>query len=127
MAGDLIAGLRQGRQLRPGQVPGRVDTAAIDVEGRRETMGVQQAGPLVHIGIAVVELDGHDGQRRRAGGRRAANRQPAASAADATARDRHPGIQNHPVMIYSSGRRAIWMAASATRLRIRRRGLTRPL
>jgi hypothetical protein len=56
-----------------------------------------------------------------------ANRQPAASAADATARDRHPGIQNHPVMIYSSGRRAIWMAASATRLRIRRRGLTRPL
>src|SRR5256885_3987152 len=67
MAGDLVAGLRQRGQLRPGQVPGRLDGAAVDVEGRREAVGAERADPLVGVGVAVVELDGHDRQWRRVG------------------------------------------------------------
>jgi len=41
VAGDLVAGCGQGGELRPGQVPGRLDAAAVDVEGRREAVGVE--------------------------------------------------------------------------------------
>jgi len=90
VARDLVPGRRQRRELRPGQFPRRRDVAAVDVERRGEAMVVQRADPLVDIGVAVIELDRNDGQRRRVGGARTANRLPTARTTTATTRDRLP-------------------------------------
>src|SRR5215469_7388471 len=70
VTGDLVAGRGQRGQVRPGQVPGCVDAAAVDIKRARKAMRVERGRPLDDVGVAVVELDGDDSQRRRVRNRR---------------------------------------------------------